>query len=372
MTASKSFTITYRILVSDNESIDAKIEGICLEQTVELPRSVISDEIYASIVAKPEYIHQVSPNNWIVTARYPLANVGDEITQFLNVLFGNVSLVPGVKVIDVSWSDVPDTILPGPAYGIQGIRDKLGIPGRALSCTALKPVGFSANQLAGLAFEFAMGGIDLIKDDHGLANQVYAPFDERLKRCVEAVNEANTQTGLSSWYIPHVSAPGDELWRRYELARAEGAGAVMVCPQFCSPEVMSDIARQENSLPIMAHPAFSGSFIMDPTHGFSLDFLYGKLWRAMGADFSIYPNAHGRFSFTTQDCLDINEGCRTTNVPYKSTFPTPGGGMQRETVSNWLQTYGPDTVFLIGGSLYRHPEGIRRAALEIRELLEVY
>jgi ribulose-bisphosphate carboxylase large chain len=370
MTESASFKITYRIQTAANESIQSKIEAICLEQTVELPRSVISDDIYDRIVAKPEKINQESESVWYVTARYPLANVGDEITQFLNVLFGNVSLVPGVRVLDVSWSDVPASILPGPAHGIQGVRMQLGVPSRALSCTALKPVGFTSDQLAGLAYEFAVGGIDLIKDDHGLANQVYAPFDERLKRCAEAVNRANALTGGISWYIPHISAPGDELWRRYELAKSEGAGAVMICPQFCSPEVMSEIARQDNSLPIMAHPAFSGSFIMDPSHGFSLDFLYGKLWRAMGADFSIYPNAHGRFSFTTQDCLNINDGCRTNSVPYNSTFPTPGGGMQRETVPTWLETYGNDTVFLIGGSLYRHPDGIRKAASEIKHLLE--
>lgn len=370
MAAAASFTITYRIQTAENESIHSKVEAICLEQTVELPRSVISEDIYDRIVAKPEEISQKSESIWHVTTRYPIANVGDEITQFLNVLFGNVSLVPGVRILDVSWTDIPASILPGPAHGIQGVRAALGIPERALSCTALKPVGFSSQQLAGLAYEFAMGGIDLIKDDHGLANQVYSPFDERLKRCIEAVNKANSQTGFQSWYIPHISAPGDELWRRYELAKAEGAGAVMISPQFCSPEVMSEIAQQEESLPIMAHPAFSGSFIMDPTHGFSLDFLYGKLWRAMGADFSIYPNAQGRFSFTKQDCLDINDGCRTNAIHYKSTFPTPGGGMQRETIPSWLQTYGPDTVFLIGGSLYKHPDGIRKAASEIKQLLE--
>lgn len=125
MTASASFTITYRIQTAANESIHSKIEAICLEQTVELPRSVISDDIYDRIVAKPVEVTQESASVWSVTARYPLANVGDEITQFLNVLFGNVSLVPGVRVIDVSWSDIPSSILPGPAHGIDGIRAKL-------------------------------------------------------------------------------------------------------------------------------------------------------------------------------------------------------------------------------------------------------
>jgi ribulose-bisphosphate carboxylase large chain len=370
MTSQPSFSISYLVTTLENESIDAKVKAICLEQTVELPRSVISDDIFDRIVAKPESINKINETTWEVTARFPLENVGNEITQLLNVLFGNVSLITGVRVTDLSWDAIPTSLLPGPAHGIKGIRKSLGISDRALSCTALKPVGFTATQLAELATEFALGGIDLIKDDHGLANQHYAPFDERLARCVDAVHKANATTGHTSWYIPHISAAGDELWRRYELAQTLGAGAVMICPQFCSPEVMSAIAQQPDSLPIMAHPAYSGSFIMNPTHGFSLEFLYGKLWRAMGADFSIYPNAHGRFSFTTEECLAINQGCRNESVPYHPSFPTPGGGMQRETVPNWLKTYGNDTVFLIGGSLYRHPDGIRKAASEIKEILE--
>lgn len=364
-----TFTITYHLTLTDGESLQSKIDGICLEQTVELPREVISDDIYDQIVAKPIRTESIDPNRWEVTASYPLDNIGNEITQFLNILFGNVSLVPGVRVVDVSWNDIPTNILPGPAHGINGVRSKLDAWNRALSCTALKPLGFSSKQLAELAYEFALGGIDIIKDDHGLANQSYAPFEERLKRCTEAVRSAGESTGRSSWYVPHISAPEDELWRRYELARDEGAGAVMICPQFCSPEVISAIAQQPDSLPIMAHPAYTGSFIMNPTHGFSLDFLYGGLWRAMGADFSIYPNAHGRFSFSEQDCLDINSACRRDDAPYKSVFPTPGGGMQRDTIPKWLEKYGPDTVFLIGGSLYKHPDGIQKASQEIFGIL---
>lgn len=365
------FYIEYEITLESNESLDSKVEALCLEQTVELPRSVISDSIYQLIVAKESERRKLNSNQWYVKIFYPVKNIGDEITQLFNILFGNISLTPGVKVCGLQWSQISHEVLPGPAYGIHGIRSSINEPNRALSCTALKPLGFSADDLAKLAHEFALGGIDFIKDDHGLANQSYAPFEERLKRCCEAVSKANNQTGYRSTYIPHISAPGNELWRRYELAKAYGAGGVMICPHLCSPEVIGEIARSTNPLPVMAHPAFSGSFIMNPSHGFTLSFLYGNLWRAMGADFSIYPNAHGRFSFSEQDCHDINTACRSENSGYRPSFPTPGGGMQRESIPVWLEKYGKNTVFLIGGSLYRHPEGIRKAAEEIRNLLEL-
>ena len=56
-----------------------------------------------------------------------MENIGGEITQFFNILFGNVSLTPGIRVVDVSWDRVPSQILPGPAHGIRGIRQMLGV-----------------------------------------------------------------------------------------------------------------------------------------------------------------------------------------------------------------------------------------------------
>jgi ribulose 1,5-bisphosphate carboxylase large subunit-like protein len=35
-----------------------------------------------------------------------------------------------------------------------------------------------------------------------------------------------------------------------------------------------------------------------------------------------------------------------------------------------LQSYGPDTIFLVGGSLYQHPEGKEAAAREFQQILE--
>ena len=102
----------------------------------------------------------------------------------------------------------------------------MGVEHRALSSTALKPMGSTASELAAMAYEFAAGGIDLIKDDHGLTNQVYAPFEQRLEAVSASVNKANAQTGNTSWYIPHITADGDELFRRYELAREYGVGVL--------------------------------------------------------------------------------------------------------------------------------------------------
>ena len=73
--------------------------------------------------------------------------------------------------------------------------------------TALKPMGTPSEKLAEMAYAFAKGGIDIIKDDHGLANQRYAPYEERVRACAAAVKRANAETGRRCIYAPCINAP---------------------------------------------------------------------------------------------------------------------------------------------------------------------
>ena len=70
-------------------------------------------------------------------------------------------------------------------------------------------MGLPAKEIAELAYKIALGGIDIIKDDHGLSNQPFSPYRERVERCVEAVARANQRTGLHSIYLPNVTAAGE-------------------------------------------------------------------------------------------------------------------------------------------------------------------
>ena len=96
---------------------------------------------------------------------------------------------------------------PGPRFGRAGIRALLDVADRPLLGTALKPMGLSAADLADLAYQLALGGVDIIKEDHGLTDQPFAPFDERVPRCAEAVALANRQTGYRCLYVPNITAP---------------------------------------------------------------------------------------------------------------------------------------------------------------------
>ena len=358
------FEITYHLHVQEGEDLDDLILGISLEQSVELPSSLLKESWRRNIIGLETQRRQLSQQIWQVSLSYPTANIGGELVQFLNILYGNISMRNGIKIVDVEWNSLPE-LFNGPAFGVEELRRRWDINERPLSCIPLKPMGTTTGELARACREFAEGGIDIIKDDHGLANQRSAPFKERVEACMEALEQAYQNTGHKARYFPNITADPGSLMNRYQIARDSGAAGVMICPHLTGPAILSELANQKNGIPVIAHPAFSGALVTTPYQGFSPAFLYGQLWRALGADFSIYANAGGRFPFSEEQSLAIAGDCLSGDMPFKKTFPMPGGGLKRDTLPYWRSRYGADTVFLIGGSLYQHPQGKRYAAEEI-------
>jgi ribulose-bisphosphate carboxylase large chain len=291
--------------------------------------------------------------------RYPVEGAGGELTQLLNMLFGNVSLQPGVRLLDFHLPASSLEGFAGPRFGVAGLRALVDVPDRPLLCTALKPMGLSAPALAALAYQLAVGGIDLIKDDHGLANQPFSPFDERVSRCAEAVQRANRETGRRSLYLPNVTAPAGEVERRAAFARDAGAGGFLFCPGLAGLDTMRALADDtELGLPILAHPAFLGGLAVAPDAGLSHRVLYGRLSRLAGADAAIFPHFGGRFSYSKDECRDIVTGCADGMRALKPIFPVPAGGMKLERVPELVEFYGADCVLLIGGDLHAGAEGL--------------
>lgn len=365
-----TFEIIYRVTVQEGEQIDEKVEEMCLEQTAELPRGILDDDIQEEVVGKPVRKNELDDQRYEVVIAWPLADVGGDISQFLNILYGNISLQPGIQIVSAEWSALNSDVFEGPGLGISEIRKKYHKNDRPFSATALKPLGSTPDELADLTYEFALGGIDIIKDDHGLANQDFAPFEERVEACIAAVQRANEETNRRSYYYPNITAFASETVKRYKQAAELGADGALLCPHIAGLETMHRLARLDIDLPIIAHPAFSGGLTTHKDKGLTPDFLYGQLWRALGADFVIYPNKGGRFSLTSAECKAINNAARNGESPFKSSFPMPGGGIDRSNIPHWLETYGSDTVFLLGGSLYEHPDGPQSAAKELSEMLK--
>lgn len=359
--------VQYRLYGTD---VEKTAQGIALEQTVELPANLVpSGDVQAHVVGQIEAIEQ-GADAALVTISYAVESAGTGITQLLNVVFGNTSMQADIQVVRL---DLPDSLLgtfKGPRYGVPGLRALLDAPTRPLLCTALKPMGLNPAQFAEIAYQFALGGIDIIKDDHGLANQPFAPYEERVRLCAEAVQRANAETGRTSLYVPNVTAPLDELHDRARYAKDVGAGGVMVSWGLTGVDGLRVLADDDAlALPVLAHPALSGSFVTSMRNGIAHYVTYGQLMRLAGADASIFVNFGGRFPYTQAQCQGVMHGCKAPMGHLKPIFPVPGGGMTLARIPELRAFYGNDVIFLVAGGLYGYSDDLVHNAREFAKLV---
>lgn len=330
-------------------------ERIAVEQTIEFPADLVADDdIRRHVIGRVEAVEATGPALSLVRISYAAETTGGELPQLLNVLFGNCSLYPGVRLVGL---DLPPELLRGfrgPRFGVTGLRALLDAPSRPLLTSALKPMGLGAAELAGIADTMVRGGIDVIKDDHGLADQPFAPWEERVRACAAAVRRANEATGARSLYMPSLNAPADEIAERARIARDAGAGGLLVLPGLSGLDAMRRIAADDAiALPIMGHPAFMGSFVISEEAGIEHGLLFGTIFRLAGADLVVFPSYGGRFSFSRDACSSIARACRAPLGDLAPIFPAPGGGMTLDRVAELHDFYGPDTALLVGGDLHR-------------------
>jgi ribulose-bisphosphate carboxylase large chain len=158
--------VHYKV-ASERGQIAARAESLLLEQTVELSRAAASDEwVRENIIGEILSIDEIEAGLFSVAIAQPTRATALDPAQFLNVAFGNSSLQPDVTLAAIEPSDEFLATFKGPRFGAKGLREKLGVFDRALTATALKPMGLSPEAMASLAYALAVAGIDNVKDDH--------------------------------------------------------------------------------------------------------------------------------------------------------------------------------------------------------------
>lgn len=340
------FEATYRVRASAT-GIEARALALALEQSVEMPLEGVRDAaIRAGIVAQVRSIAADAqfPGAHAVRIAFAQATIGTDPGQLFNMLFGNCALQNDVELIDVDLSPSLARTLGGPRHGIAGIRAAVGARDRAITCSALKPQGQSPEELARLAASLARAGIDVVKDDHGIADQACAPFAERVPAVQRAVDAVNRAGGGRTVYAPTFSGAPTQIARQVRIAADAGVRMALACPMLIGIPCFHELARVFLDCPILAHPALAGVRIAPAL-------LVGTMFRLIGADAVIYPNHGGRFAWSPDECARVARNARAPLHGLAPAMPVPAGGMRVERVPEMLEFYGPDTMLLIGGNL---------------------
>lgn len=341
----ETFDAIYELRASPQD-IAARADALALEQSVEMPAAAVrSDYVRAHTLGRVGAIAPLGDDRYRVTLELAVATTGHETGQLMNMLFGNCSLQDDVQLVDVRLPAGLRRSFVGPRFGLSGIRARLGVPRRALTCTALKPQGLAPAELAALCTTFARAGLDVIKDDHGIADQAYSPFAQRVPACQRAIDAVARETGHRAVYAPSLSGDPRRLREQLAVVKGEGVGMVLATPMVMGLPVFHALVADDLDVPVLAHPALSGALRIAPA------LFYGKLFRLFGADAVIFPNFGGRFSYSRTVCHALVEAARAPWDEVRPVLPVPAGGMSVERVPEMLAAYGADTMLLIGGGL---------------------
>ena len=313
----------------------------------------------------------------------------NSIPNILSSVVGNVFGFKAVNALKLVDMRVPAEIVasfPGPAFGLEGVREKLGVHGRAMTGSTIKPkLGLRPAEHAAKAYETLRGGIDTIKDDENLNSQTWSVFDERIKRTLELVRKAESETGERKGYWANVTAGNtEEMLRRANLVKDEGGRFVMIdyiTVGFAAAASLRTEA-EKLGLAIHAHRAMHAVIDRHPDHG--VDFLVLAKWaRLIGVDHVHTGTGVGKLEGTLDEMAERRrmllqqlapKGGKTLfDQPWaglKSTVPVASGGLHPGHVPALAKVFGIDAFYLFGGGVHGHPGGSRAGATAARAAVE--
>jgi ribulose-bisphosphate carboxylase large chain len=352
---------------SEPASVESRARAIATEQSVEMPLSAIDDPaILQDIAGTVEGIEDLGRGLFDVRIGLATETIGADAGQLLNMAFGNTSLHEDVVLHDLVLPDELEEAFGGPRHGLPGLRALVGATDRALTGSALKPQGLSPERLAELAGRFARGRVDFIKDDHGIADQPYSRFAERVPAIAASVRRTAQASGHPTRYVPSLSGNLDQMQRQVHLAREEGLAAVLIAPMIAGVSTLQALVGAWPEIAFLAHPTLAGAGRISPP------LLIGKLFRLFGADGVIFPNFGGRFGYSPETCRRLAANATAANARLRASVPIPAGGMTIERVPEILEFYGTDAMLLLGGSLLEARGKLTEATLAFTEAVARY
>jgi ribulose-bisphosphate carboxylase large chain len=314
----------------------------------------------------------------VIKIAYPLElfDVDSGIPNFLSIVAGNLfGLAPlkSVKLLDV---DIPRDYaknFAGPRFGIEGIRKIIGTLNdrRPHVGTIIKPkVGLNPKQTAEVAYQAAIGGVDLIKDDETLTNQSFCPLEERVSNVIEKLDKAMEETSRTILYAVNVSASYEKMMSLAQKAMNNGANCLMIDVLTAGFSALQTLSSDNSfKVPIHVHRTMHGVFDRNPKHGIAMIVL-SKLVRLAGGDQLHTGTAAGKMEDAGKVVREIDDFLRSDWYGLKTILPVASGGIHPGIVPDNVDALGKDILIQAGGGIHGHPEGTKAGARAMRQAIE--
>lgn len=309
----------------------------------------------------------------IVQIAFPIHNLGSSYAMLMSTVLGNVSSAGKVKLIDLVFPKAYLERYQGPKFGIQGVREILGVKDRPLLNAMIKPnIGWTPEEGVKLFYEAAMGGCDIIKDDELLpADEANCPLEKRVKLFMEAERKVYEQTGEHTLYTVNITDRADKIRDNALRAIEYGANGLMLNYYTAGFDIAQSLAEDKNiNVPLMAHIDFMGATCSAPDYGLSAPLMSGKLSRMCGADLAIFGSPYGKFPVGRRPYLRTLRNFTQPLHHIKPTFVAISGGTTQLVVPKIMKDLGTDIILAAGGAVHGHPNGSRAGAKSMRDAID--
>lgn len=313
------------------------------------------------------------PPMYIIQIAYPMANFSTSMSALMTILFGNISASGMIRLIDVAFPKKFIAQFQGPKFGVQGMRDVLGVPERPLLNAMIKPnIGWTPDEGADLFYKACKGGVDVIKDDElMLADSEFCPLVERVTKFMAAEKRVFEETGEHSLYAVNISDETAKVRDNAYRVLEAGGNCLMVNVYTTGFDTLKMLADDPNiNVPILAHVNFAGTMASSTYTGIAAPLLVGKITRLAGGDFQINGHPFGKFpvsyklfyrcfKFFTQPWWNI-----------KPMMYACSGGTTQLAVEKIVKAVGTDVMLAAGGGVHGHPDGSEAGAKSMRQAID--
>jgi len=311
-----------------------------------------------------------------VKIAHPHGNFGPKIPNLLSAALGEGTFyTKGISVIKLFDIEFPDSYLShfqGPQFGIEGLRDILGVYERPLFFGVIKPnIGLSPEISAELAYQGWIGGLDIAKDDEMLGDVEWSPLKERVPLLGKARLQSENETGEKKIYLANITDEVDRLIELHDIAVAGGANALLVNGMTTGLSAVR-MLRKHAQVPLVGHLPFVAAFTRAPYLGVHSK-LITKLQRLVGFDAYVMPGFGERMKTPEAEVFRNIEECIKPLGHLKSTLPVLGGSQWAGSsidLSEKLKSV--DFGIVAGRAVFSHTMGPKAGAASLRQAWEAF
>ncbi|WP_417701293.1 RuBisCO large subunit C-terminal-like domain-containing protein [Pseudophaeobacter sp.] len=307
-----------------------------------------------------------------VRIAFPTRNIGRNLPTLAATVSGNlydIGEITGLKLLDISVPAEYRARFPIPVQGISGTRASLGVTGRPVFGTIIKPnVGMHPDAIAALVGDLCAAGVDFIKDDEVCANPDIAPLSKRVPLVMEAIKRAEDASGRRVMMAFNITDEVDAMRRHADLVAAHGGTCVMASLNWCGLSGIESL-RNHTDLAIHAHRNGFGAMSRHPALGIAFP-AYQALFRLAGVDHMHVHGIGGKFVDSRDEVTEAARACLAPLTPGADdrVMPAFSSGQWAGTLPSAMEaSQNEDFMFMCGGGILAHPGGPSAGIASLRE-----